>query len=141
MKTVETIALGTIFPINSIDALIEVVGSTPNPRLALDILLGVYEELVLSKYAELDGKDCTLVSYDKWTDTVQYTYTRNKQKYIYLPKDFDTSVITADNYTEYAVSYSNNNTRSFYVDLPETEEVKSTTNGRRWIDNPKVWLV
>ena len=50
-------------------------------------------------------------------------------------------VITADNYTEYAVSYSNNNTRSFYVDLPETEEVKGTTNSRRWIDNPKVWLV
>ena len=141
MQTILTVALGTIFPINSIDALMEVVGSTPNPRLALDILLGVYEELVLSKYAELDGKDCTLVSYDKWTDTVQYTYTRNKQKYIYLPKDFDTSVITADNYTEYAVSYSNNNTRSFYVDLPETEEVKGTTNSRRWIDNPKVWLV
>ena len=140
MKTVETIALGTIFPINSIDALIEVVGSTPNPRLALDILLGLYEELVLDKYAVLDGKECTLVSYDKWTDSVQYKYTRNKQKYIYLPKDFDTSVITADNYTEYAVSYGNN-TRSFVVDLPETEEVTGTTNSTKWLDNQKVWEV
>ena len=140
MKTLETIALGTIFPINSIDALIEVAGSTPNPRLALDILLGVYEELVLSKYAELDGKDCTFVSYDKWTDTVHYKYTRNKQKYINVPKDCDTSVITADNYTEYDVSYSNN-TKGLYVTLPETEEVKGTTNSRKWIDNPKVWLV
>jgi hypothetical protein len=140
MKTVETIALGTIFPENSIGGILEVISNTPNPRLALDILLGIHEELVLNKYAVLSERTCTLVSYDKWTDNVKYVYTRNKQKYIYVPKDFDTSVITVDNYTEYGVSYGNN-TKGFYVTLPETEEVTGTTDSSTWITNTKVWEV
>ena len=44
MKTIEQIALGTQFSESQVESLMEVVGATPNPTLALNILLGLHVE-------------------------------------------------------------------------------------------------
>jgi hypothetical protein len=132
MKTIETIALGTIFPEKNIEAVMEVVNATPNPPLALNILLGLYEEPMFLDYAKIGDRECIFKHYDKWTNTVHYTYEKNKQKYIYVHKDLDTNVITADNYTEYSVKYSND-TKGFYVTLHELETIDGTVLDYEWV--------
>ena len=134
MKTLETIALGTIFPENRLESIMEVVAATPNGKVALDILLGIYVEPFLCDNATISNKECTLVRYDKWTESVHYKYTQNKQKYIYVPKDLDTSIITEENYSQYVIKWGDN-AKSFYLTLSEMETVESYTSLNEWLNN------
>lgn len=137
MKTLETIALGTIFPENRLESIMEVVAATPNGKVALDILLGIYVEPTLKQTATLNDRLCTLVRYDKWTDKVYYDYHQHKQKHIYVDKDLDTSIITEENYSQYAKKYSDNNVIGFYVKLSEIEKIQSEVYSETWINGQK----
>jgi len=106
MQNILTIALGTIFPKENIQSIMEVIGATPNPDIATEILLGIYQEPVVCESAMIDGKRCFSISYNKWDDQVKYYYITKDSKHIYVKKDTDTSLINESNYEEFAVKYS-----------------------------------
>jgi hypothetical protein len=84
MQSILTIALGTIFPKENIESIMEVIGATPNPEVATQILLGIYVEPVVQESAIKGDNACVFKSYDKWSNTVNYTYLVNDSKHIYV---------------------------------------------------------
>jgi hypothetical protein len=111
MKTIEEIALGTKFSENQISAIMEICWATQNSTLAMNILLGIYEEpkimnMGLTKVNK-DSEDRLMVfeSYDKWADRVFYSYEKKKTKEIRVHKSTDTTLINIDNYEMFVVSY------------------------------------
>lgn len=106
MQNILTVALGTIFPKENIQSIMEVITATPNPDVATEILLGIYQEPVIQSSAMIDGKQCFFISYNKWDTQVRYYYMTKETKHIYVKKDTDTSLINENNYEEFAVKYS-----------------------------------
>lgn len=96
--------LAITFPTVDIDSLNEIVSATPNPELATEILCGLYEPPVLPKKVKENSgenpKTMTFKSYDKWRDSVDYTYIREKTIDGYFPKGTDRSTITLENIKE-----------------------------------------
>ena len=80
--------LETKFPTLNIVNLLEVVGATPNPEVAVEILCGLYEEPKVEEF----GKDINsevnrvFLSYDKFNDKVTYSYNKRASKTIYALK-------------------------------------------------------
>ena len=137
MEQILRVALGTIFPKENIDNILEVIHATPSHDVATAILLGIYEEPALQPDAVINDKDCTLVSYNKWNDQVRYSYLVNDTKHIYIAKDTDTKLITEDNHNDYAVKYSDNCT-GFNVKLKAMKTVTSDCYSETWNAKPPV---
>lgn len=85
-NSIITIALSTKFTPEQIEGVLEIVNATPNPEVAVAVLLGIYvkPELPktpgnLSRFSE-DKRDITFVSYDKYDDQIGYTYKTMKMK-------------------------------------------------------------
>ena len=135
MKTIEQIALGTQFSESQVESLMEVVGATPNPTLALNILLGLHKErkfyhLAIREYRNED-RLMTFLYYDMWHDRVSYSYETYKIKGIYVQDNTDTSLINADNYKEFAVEYSKD-TKWVDVILNEKTTGKDNCSASTW---------
>jgi hypothetical protein len=116
------------------EALVEILLQTPNANLAIAKLFGEYKEPELDKI-KVDGKDRinTFKSYDPWSDYVYYTYERNKTKNIYISKAVDKSVVTAENYKEYEMSWNNDgSTQSLAVTLLEMESMTENVSLKTW---------
>ena len=137
MDQILRVALGTVFPKEKIDSVLEVINATPSPDVATLILLGIYEEPTIEDNAVINDKDCTFVSYNKWNDQVRYSYLVNDTKHIYIAKDTDTSLITEANYKDYVISYSND-CRSFSVKLAAMITVTSDCYSSTWNEKPRV---
>ena len=77
-----------------INALVEILDATPNPEMAVEIVLGVYEAPEVSETPMYDmGKQkdfVRMLSYDKWSDQVLYEYRNKKTKQVYVKKDSET---------------------------------------------------
>ena len=125
-------ALATKFNQTSIDAIMEVIHNTPDPNVATEILLGLYEAPVFCTSHTISKKECFFDSFDKWSDTVWYTYTTNKRVHIYIKKGTDQSLINKDNYKEYEVPYKAGEIDSMYVTLDELVTEKSTCRSSDW---------
>jgi hypothetical protein len=130
MKTVLEVALSTKFNAEQVPAIIEILGNTPNPDIAAEIILGIYIEPVISEDSVLDNKLCTFVSYNKWDNNVAYTYNTVKKKQLYVNKDADEDSITVENYEEHVVS---RNGKYITLTFPnETETARSWTQLSSW---------
>jgi hypothetical protein len=138
METILTVALGTIFPKENIKSIMEVISATPNPDIATQILLGIYEEPVIQSSAVYDDRDCYFISYNKWDDQVQYSYMIKDSKHIYVKKGTDTSLINENNYEEFSVSYHSDNAIGYRVALSTLVEVKSHMYSNTWNSKPMV---
>ena len=125
-------ALATKFSETSIDAIMEVIHSTPNANIATEILLGLYEEPVFENRHTISKKECFFNTFDKWSDTVWYTYTKNKQVHIYIKKGTDQSLINKDNYKEFEVPYKAGEIDGITVTLDELVTEKSTCRSSDW---------
>lgn len=135
MKTIEQIALGTQFSESQVESLMEVCGATPNPTLALNILLGLHVErkfkhLAIREYRN-EERLMTFLHYDMWNDKVSYSYETYKTKGIYVQDNTDTSLINADNYKEFAVEYSKD-TKWVDVILNEKTTGKDNCSASTW---------
>lgn len=133
------------YPSVNVASLLEIVNATPNASLATEILCGLYEEPepCVSSNAQYDDKrECKFVSYDKWQDRVTYSYMKEKVLSMYVPKDFDTSVITLENYKDHKVNWiSQDQTKSFYLSTGEMVEERSTTSLERWGEDPNKYAL
>jgi hypothetical protein len=139
MKTIQTIALRTVFPKENIESIMEVVSATPNPDVALSILLDIYEEPVVQETAVIAEKNCTLIDYDKWTCKVKYSYETPDTKHIYVQKDVDTTLITEDNYEEFKYNTSKGHDyKSHLVTLSTIRKVVDDCYLEYWNEKPLV---
>lgn len=95
--------LEVTYPAINTESLLEIVGATPNPEIATEILCGLYEEPKLpSKVQETSGdkKELTLQSFDKWQDRVEYSYMKEKTVSGFFPKNTVKEDITLENFKE-----------------------------------------
>lgn len=135
-------ALASKFGTESVDKFMEVVGATPNPEMATEILLGIYEEPKLESvvvYNRAKGQDQfrTLISVDFWRDEVCYQYNSERIKYIYIHKDADRSLITPENYLDYVLEYTDDNAVGYHLPTGEIETKTSTCSISDWQDCSK----
>jgi len=138
METILTVALGTVFPKQDIESIMEVINATPNPDIATQILLGIYKEPVIQSSAIYNDRDCYFISYNKWDDWVNYYYMINDSKHIYVNKDTDTSLINEDNYKEFATNYHSQDTIGFRVKLSTLVKSISETHLSNWNGKPLI---
>jgi len=138
METILTVALGTVFPKQDIESIIEVINATPNPEIATQILLGIYEEPVIQHSAVYNNKDCYFISYNKWDEKVNYYYMINDSKHIYVKKGTDTSLINENNYEEFSVQYHSDNAIGYRITLSTLVKSISETHISNWNGKPLV---
>lgn len=107
MNNVEKKLIELTFPTVNVDNLMEVINATSNPRVATEILCGIYTEPVFIKdKITSSGVARTFVLYDKWLDQINYSYLQEEIKYEYFPKSVDKETITVENYKSLACGYN-----------------------------------
>jgi hypothetical protein len=85
-NSIVTIALSSKFTKEQMEGVLEIVHATPNPEVAVEILLGIYEqpklplEPVNPKLFDSAKRNMVLKHYDKFNETVSFTYHMMKQK-------------------------------------------------------------
>ena len=103
------------FPEMEVSNLLEIITATPNPDTAMEILLGMYEEPVIGTCGDknLAEKDPKFLSFNKWTNKVDYSYIEETKKSAYFPKDIDTSTITLENMDKLSCEWESSKTINF----------------------------
>lgn len=113
-KIIEVALIGK-FGADAVVSLMEVIGATPNPEMATEILLGIYEKPTFcNNVLDSRKRERTLLSVDEWTRTIYYSYEEEITKSFYIHKDTDTSLITDENYKEFVIDSSNNDDAKWY---------------------------
>ena len=134
----ERIALQSKFNDEQIDVLLEVVNATENPQIAIELLLGIYEEPYIAKCVDHPQKGIlTFTEYDKIKDKVYYSYQKKKTKSIYVDKNVDESIIDVFNYEPYSKVYSKD-VKTIWITLDEWETVNDHCYYSTWIQYPEV---
>jgi hypothetical protein len=135
MNKIIEVALSNKFGTDATVNLMEVIGATPNPEMAAEILLGVYEQPKLESIV-MDSRGCikTATSVDYWNSNVKYSYTEEVAKHIYVDRECDTTLITPENYKDYAVDYEHDNSKSFQFSTGEFKERKGSCRIGEWLD-------
>jgi hypothetical protein len=79
-NSIVTIALSSKFTAEQMEGVLEIVHATPNPEVAVEILLGIYEapklplEPVNLKNFDSTKRNIVLKYYDKFHENVSFTY-------------------------------------------------------------------
>jgi hypothetical protein len=134
MNKIIEVALTGKFGTEAVTSLMEVIGATPNPEMATEILLGVYvQPEIPNAVVNAKGLEKTLVSVDYWTNTVYYSYEEEVRKHIYVHVDTDTSLITLENYKEYMINYSDANSTAFSFSTGEFRQTNSQCSIQDWL--------
>lgn len=95
MKKVILAALTAKFgSIRQAQAMMQVADATPNPEMAIEIMLDVWEPVKILKLSSDPGRDGkrTFVSVDFWEQKVTFTCMRPKMVTRYFPKDTDDQI-------------------------------------------------
>jgi len=124
--------LSLMYPSMDVDLLMEVIEATPNPEIATQIMCGLYAEPVIVKDKLYEGIARTLVSYNKWNDTVEYSYQRETTVSAYFPKEVDKKDITLDNYKELACHYDTKDCYSYSIKTGKFETRTDNITLNRW---------
>ena len=106
MNNLERKLIELTFPTVNVDSLMEIIVATPNATVATEILCGVYVEPVfIQDKLTSEGTARTFMSYDKWTEQIQYKYLNEVTDYCYFPETVDKNTITRDNYKTHECDY------------------------------------
>lgn len=134
MYKIIEVALTGKFGADAVTNLMEVIGATPNPEMATEILLDIYvKPEIPNKVVNAQGMEKTAVNVDYWHGTVVYSYDEEVRRHMYVDKDIDTSLITVDNYMEYDKDYGVSNTKSFYLSTGEIKNRQSNCTFSDWL--------
>ena len=90
LSKLQKVALGTIFNATQMEALEQVLNATPNPEVAIELLLGVYEQPKINEIPaefNINHQNIEFVSYDKFKDEVTYRYQYASTKYHWFAKE------------------------------------------------------
>lgn len=72
----------------TLEALLEIIAATPNPEVATEILLGIYEDPLIGEPGpEMDKQyhNIKFLSYDKFKEQVSFQYTRVQKTTGWVP--------------------------------------------------------
>jgi hypothetical protein len=131
MNKIIEVALTGKFGAEAVSSLMEVIVATPNPEMATEILLGVYQEPIVPEMANANK---TLVSTNHWTRTVTYFMEVEVTKHIYIHKEADRSLINIDNYEEFVLPYSHNDSVGYSLPTGEMKTVEKETDLTTWLE-------
>lgn len=101
MNKIIAAALSAIYPNVKIDNLVEVINATPNPIMATDMLLGVYESPKVSHVVTDGQHEYRLLSVDEWRSQISYSYFVEEKKGFYFPQGTQKEDLTLENYKEF----------------------------------------
>lgn len=90
LSKIQKVALRSIYNADQMNALEEILSATPNPEVAIELLLNVYEQPEINEVDSLNEPsqlDRTFVSYDKFRDEVTYSYIYAKTKHCWFAQD------------------------------------------------------
>lgn len=119
--------LEVTYPAINTESLLEIVGATPNPEIATEILCGLYvEPTIIHKMvvSEREGV-LTFMSFDKWNNRVNYSYLQKDTKTSYFPKGTKVSDVTMENFDSLKVSSSHED--AVYLNIPTGTVSKRTS--------------
>lgn len=137
----ERIALQSKFNDEQIDVLLEIVNATENPQIAIELLLGIYEQPYIAKYVDHPEKGIlTFTEYSKIKDKVYYSYQRQRKVSIYVDENANVSLINADNYKEYVKDYDIDRVKRISVATNDWETVNDFCYYSTWIQYPETLL-
>ena len=133
MNKIIEVALTSKFGAEAVPNLWDVITATPNPEMATEILLGVYEKPEIPNTIFENGTKKTVVSIDYWQATITYSYEEEVKKHIYVDENLDTSILTLENYLEYEKQYEDANRKSFRLPTGEIKTKQSHTSIGDWL--------
>jgi hypothetical protein len=133
MNKIIEVALTSKFGAESVTNLMEVVCATPNPEMATEILLGVYEKPEVPNIIFENNVKKTVVSVDYWQNIVSYSFEEEVRKHMYVEDSLDTSVITLENWKKFDNAYGKSNIKSFYLPTGEIKTKNSHTSIGDWL--------
>lgn len=132
MDKIIAVALKAQFPGINIDAVLEVINATPNPVVAAETLLGIYEEPIIANHSMVERNAvCRFVSFDKYKQRVsyKYSYTRIRTNYFLTQEEMD----ACTEYNENLPTYNPNEDKyPFKKEFKVTKEETSNTNLENW---------
>jgi hypothetical protein len=122
----------------SVDNLLKVIYATPNPEVAMELMLDIHEEPVINQVVvDSNNRKFTFISFNAFERQVNYSYEQNKSVHIYVSKDVNVAEITSENYQEYKKSWGDNTT-GHNVILPQMETLYSSMDLLSW-NKLQVW--
>ena len=119
--------LEVTYPAINTESLLEIVGATPNPEIATEILCGLYVEPAIEHKMVVSEREgvLTFMSFDKWNNRVNYSYLQKDTKSTYFPKGTKESDVTMENYDSLKVSSSS--VDAVYLNIPTGTVSKRTS--------------
>ena len=119
--------LEVTYPAINTESLLEIVGATPNPEIATEILCGLYVEPAIEHKMVVSEREgvLTFMSFDKWNNRVNYSYLQKDTKTSYFPKGTKVSDVTMENYDSLKVSSSHE--EAVYLNIPTGTVSKRTS--------------
>jgi hypothetical protein len=132
MNKIIEVALAGKFSTEAVPSIMEIIGATPNPEMATEILLGVYEQPVLAENVQVKDVWYKLESVDHWTNEVRYMYLEEGSKSFYIQSDCNTDEITLENYEQHIVKYYDG-CKYFTLKTGEMVVRKNSTTIGQWL--------
>ena len=119
--------LEVTYPAINTESLLEIVGATPNPEIATEILCGLYVEPAIEHKMVVSEREgvLTFMSFDKWNNRVNYSYLQKDTKTSYFPKGTKVSDVTMENFDNLKVSSSS--VDAVYLNIPTGTVSKRTS--------------
>lgn len=119
--------LEVTYPAINTESLLEIVGATPNPEIATEILCGLYVEPAIEHKMVVSEREgvLTFMSFDKWNNHVNYSYLQKDTKTSYFPKGTKVSDVTMENFDSLKVSSSS--VDAVYLNIPTGTVSKRTS--------------
>ena len=119
--------LEVTYPAINTESLLEIVGATPNPEIATEILCGLYVEPAIEHKMVVSEREgvLTFMSFDKWNNRVNYSYLQKDTKSTYFPKGTKVSDVTMENFDRLKVSSSHE--EAVYLNIPTGTVSKRTS--------------
>lgn len=138
--SIEYIALLSKFNQEQLPAIMDIIGATPNPRVAIETLLDIYQQPVFS--SQVQNRDQSTVydyeSYCKWNDTIRYSYLRKQRIECTIPDEMGTDELTADNYQDFPYKWNKSEHRTVTVYFDSVlETAYDTMSAESWIELDK----
>jgi hypothetical protein len=127
-------ALESKYQGSNVDNILQIIYSTSNPEIAMELLLNIYEHPVIEQNVinSSDSKKLSFISYDMFNKRVRYSYETNKSVGIYVKKGTNTDEITHENYQDYKTSWNHGETDHFSVVLPDMETIHDEMGLSTW---------
>jgi hypothetical protein len=137
MNKIMEVALKGKFGEN-VTEIMEIVNATPNPVMAVEILLGVWEKVEIPEIVRRHDIPRYMHNVNYWTDDVNYKYQEEETKHMYVDKDLDTSIITPENYEEYKKNYVEGDTKSFHLKTGVLKERTGSCSIGEWLKSEAI---